>query len=280
MRLLVIAAAALVAWGVTTVLAPPLAARSHLVERNHRGLPVATGLGIAVVLGVTAALGVLAILPNAVDGSHAARAVVTWPFAAALGVAALLGAWHDLAGPDPAGWGQRAGALRARRPTAGALQLGGIIVLALVVAPPAGLGRRLLAAGVVVLGATLFDALDAAPGRAAKTSLLLGVPVAVAATFSAPDAAPLVVALLAAVAAFLPIDLRERGTLGHLGAFSIGAALGLSATFVSSTPVLAFIALALLALHAVAARDGGARLMGAGPLGRLDRLGRVSIPAG
>lgn len=127
---------------------------------------------------------------------------------------------------------------------------------------------------VIALSANFINLLDLRPGRAAKAFLILWAPAAVAARNS--EYLPVSAAVAAAVVAWLPADLKEKGTLGDAGANMIGAVV--SAGFVVAfgvagrLAVLALLVLATLASERVSFTEVIERT---GPLRWLDGLGRL-----
>ncbi|HVL52364.1 MAG TPA: hypothetical protein VM754_12785, partial [Actinomycetota bacterium] len=92
----------------------------------------------------------------------------------------------------------------------------------------------ILDALVIALAANFINLLDLRPGRAAKGFLILRLLPAAAARNS--EYLPVSAAVAAAVVAWLPADLQERGTLGDAGANMIGAVLGAGVVAVSGIP--------------------------------------------
>jgi hypothetical protein len=142
-----------------------------------------------------------------------------------LGMGAL-GLLDDLRGErGPRGLAGHLGALRAGRPSTGALKAAGALALAPLAVPPAERPLdRGLAAVVLVLATHVGNLLDLRPGRAIKALLLLGGAVTLATRHAPPEPLP---SFLGPVVAFLPFDLRERAMLGDTGAGLVGAVGGL-----------------------------------------------------
>jgi UDP-N-acetylmuramyl pentapeptide phosphotransferase/UDP-N-acetylglucosamine-1-phosphate transferase len=246
--------AALAAGLLRTALASPLAATPAWQRTNHRGAPVSLVAGPVLALAATVAAP--APLPAAA--------------VAGLGVAAL-GRYDDTAGARPEqraakGFRGHLAALRAGRPTSGAVKVVGIGLAGL--ASAALLGRRrpadLLLDGAVVAGAAnLLNLLDLRPGRALKAGLAVAV--------ATRQTGPAVVSAL-----LLPADLAERTMLGDAGANALGALLGLGwlARGPSGTRRAAVLAV-LTALTAASEVVSFSRVIDAvPPLRALDRLGR------
>lgn len=97
---------------------------------------------------------------------------------------------------------------------------------------------------VIALAANFVNLLDLRPGRAAKGFLILWVPAAFAARNS--EYLPVAGAVAAGLIAWLPADLREKGTLGDAGANMIGAVMG--AGFVAGLGVLGRLVVLLVLL--------------------------------
>lgn len=281
MVLVQLALAAAVAAAVTQRAAAQLSARSPLHGRNYRGLEVPTATGVAVVFGLLAGLGAAALVSGMVDDSRvdlaAAHGRVMAAAAAGFG---LLGLWDDLAGSGGGrGWRAHVQALARGRATGGAIKVlgGGALALTLAAARGEGVLWLLADAALLALSANLLNLLDVRPGRASKAFLLAAVPLALAALAAGEEqVVPGTLAAGAAVAAFLPFDLRERAMLGDVGANAIGAVLGYAVLAGAPHAGRAAVLLALIALHAVADKPGLSRLIAAvTPLRRLDAAGRV-----
>jgi len=113
----------------------------------------------------------------------------------------------------------------------------------------------LVGGAAIALSANTVNALDVRPGRAAKLYLAASI-VLVAFAWATPVPAPLIVmaALLGAMLAFAPADLRERIMLGDTGANPLGAVLGMSVVAVTHWPCWLALAAALLAFSLAADR--------------------------
>ena len=186
--------------------------RSGHTRANWRDRVVAFPGGVAVAVGALVALAVARARPP-----HACAYV--------LGMGAL-GLLDDVRGErGPRGLAGHLGALRAGRPSTGALKAAGALALA-PLALPEREGRldRGLAAAVLVLATHVGNLLDLRPGRAIKALLLLGGALALATRRAPPEP---VASFLGPVIAFLPLDLRERAMLGDTGAGLVGALAGL-----------------------------------------------------
>ena len=127
---------------------------------------------------------------------------------------------------------------------------------------------------VIALAANFVNLLDLRPGRAAKGFLILWVLAAAGARNT--EYLPISAAVAAAVVAWLPADLKEKGTLGDAGANMIGAVLG--AGFVVASGVagrLAVLALLLVVTLASERVSFTQVIERTGPLRWLDGLGRL-----
>ncbi|MEX0789940.1 MAG: hypothetical protein WD178_04110 [Actinomycetota bacterium] len=248
---------------------------------NYRGARVSVvgGLVIAVTLvlteGVTRLAGVMMPGEDAYLGDAGSR-VHVGTMILALGFFAL-GFLDDLAG-DGASKGFRGHlkALLGGEVTTGAIKAFGGLGLAFVAAmwwEDWFLPTAVLDALVIALAANFINLLDLRPGRAAKGFLILWVLAAVAGRNT--NYLPVSAAVAAAVVAWLPADLREKGTLGDAGANMIGAVLGAGFVAASSVPgrlaVLALLVVVTLASERVSFTKV---IEGAAPLRWLDRLGR------
>lgn len=277
--LLVTLVSAAAAWLITRRLLAALVASPTLRARNHRGLTIPSGAGVAVVGGALLGWGTLEILADLARAEETASALPLFALLA-LGFA-FLGLYDDVAGsPEARGWRAHAGALRALRGTPGALKIAGGGALALIAARALvggaageGLGWSIARALLIALSANLFNLLDVRPGRATKVFLLAA---ALLSAISIVVAAPLAIAI-AAAAACLHADLRERVMLGDVGANALGAIVG-AATAIHASHVALLAAVGCLALlHLVADRPGLSRIIDAvAPLRAADRAGRVT----
>jgi UDP-GlcNAc:undecaprenyl-phosphate/decaprenyl-phosphate GlcNAc-1-phosphate transferase len=243
---------------------------------NVRGaeVPVAVGVLLPVVLVAAAALLVFAETLGWVDVHDGALRTTVL---AATGFG-LLGLLDDLGG-DAASKGF-AGHLRAlgqRRLTTGAVKLFGGGAVALLVASPASTERpaRLLAdAALIALAANLANLLDRAPGRVAKAALVAAVPIALVAGVDDRLVGPAVV--IAATAALLWHDLRERLMLGDTGANVLGATLGLAVVLTTSPSSRSIVLFVVLGLNLLSEKVSFSRVIDrTPPLRALDRLGRL-----
>lgn len=283
MGIVAILAAGATAALVTHHTATRLAARAALRRPNYRGIEIPTGIGLAVILGTVAALAVLRVIPGSPGDIPAVEvAVIRITLIALLGFG-LLGAWDDLTDRGhERGWRSHLSSIRRGEPTSGAIKLLAGGTIGFLVAPGGSVLRMLLAGAIVAGMANLVNLLDLRPGRAVKFSLVLALPIGIAAFVQVRELAPPVVALGAALAAFLPLDLRERAMLGDLGANAIGAMLG-AAIVLGHGPITQLVVFGLLAiLHLVGDRPGLSAIIARfPPAARLDALGRVpeSVPA-
>lgn len=236
------------------VVAHPRAATPAWQRTNHRGVPVSLVAGP--VLALAASVAAPAPLPACL--------------VAGLGAAAV-GRYDDAVGARPGqhpakGFRGHLAALRAGRPTTGAVKVVGIGLAGL--ASAALLGPRrpvdLLLDGALVAGAAnLLNLLDLRPGRALKA----GLAVAVATAQPGPAAV---------TAVLLPADLAERTMLGDTGANALGALLGLGwLARRPRRPQRSAVLLGVAALTALSEVVSFSRIIDAvPPLRALDRLGR------
>lgn len=221
-----------------------LCGRLGLEKRNFRGDTIPAAAGLTPWLALAAAAG-LGLFPGTL-------ADVFFPTVLGFG---LLGLADDR-------WGNRAvggfrghlRALRAGRPTTGALKLLGGGALALWAAwRLEGAHLSVLVDGALIaLGANAVNLLDLRPGRAAFAFLALGLP-ALASGPTRP-AAVLFVLTVAAWSPTLRADRAGRAMLGDTGANLLGAAAGLACAASLSLAARAALALALLALNLAAER--------------------------
>jgi UDP-GlcNAc:undecaprenyl-phosphate/decaprenyl-phosphate GlcNAc-1-phosphate transferase len=248
---------------------------------NYRGARVSVvgGIVIAVTLVLTEVItrltGLLmpgddAYLSDAGSRVHAGTLILALGFFA-------LGFLDDFAGDGRSkGFRGHLKALAGGEVTTGAIKAFGGLGLAFVVAlwwEDWFLPAAILDALVIALAANFINLLDLRPGRAAKGFLILWVLAAAAGRDT--NYLPASAAVAAAVVAWLPADLKEKGTLGDAGANMIGAVLG--AGFVAASGVPARLAvLALLVLTTLASeRVSFTKVIeSTRPLRWLDGLGR------
>ena len=279
---MILAAVALVAAGVTAAawaLARPVFAAPVLQRTNFRGATVPVAAGVLLVVGVVATEALLAVAealgrdPEA--GEQPGRSVV---LLAALGFG-LLGAFDDVAahGDDRGFKGHVTSLLRGRL-TTGGLKLAGGGLLAIVVVSASGedrLGRLVLGALVVALGANLGNLFDRAPGRTTKVALLAGLAVLAAAGATERPGLTGMVAVLGAGAGLLVPDLRERLMLGDAGANVLGAAVAAGVVLTTGLVAQLVVLAVLVALNASSEVVSFSRAIDkVAPLRALDRLGR------
>lgn len=249
-----------------------------LERQNLRGRLVPTGVGVLLALAVLLVEGGRAVAAAAGVGSDVppgpARVAI---LVAAVGFAAL-GFFDDVCGGEAErGWRGHLGAVRTGRLSAGGVKLlgGGALALTLASATGSGtsLGRLAADGALIALAANLANGFDTAPGRTVKVGLVAWAPLAVMA-----GTGPVGVALAPPVGAalgLLPEELDERLMLGDAGANALGAALGVGALlqFGPAARTAITVVLALLNLAAELVSFTGL-IERAGPLRRLDRLGR------
>lgn len=267
-----------------------IAARTGILRRkirrlrieNYRGrrVSVVGGMVIAVTLVATEVIAWLAggLAPGNQElfGDLRSR-THTGTFVLALGFFGL-GFLDDFAGDGRSrGFRGHLRALRAGRVTTGAVKAFGGLGLAFLVAlwwERWSIPAAVVDAMVIALAANFVNLLDLRPGRAAKGFLILWALVAIPTRNS--EYLPISASVAAALAAWLPADLREQGTLGDAGANMIGAVLGAGFVAASGMPgtlaVLALLAVVTLASERVSFTEVIERT---GPLRWLDRLGRI-----
>ncbi|MCU1453568.1 MAG: UDP-N-acetylmuramyl pentapeptide phosphotransferase/UDP-N-acetylglucosamine-phosphate transferase [Acidimicrobiales bacterium] len=282
MRLLVsLALGAIVAactWrAMADTFAQPLFAR-----RNHRGVEVPVGAGLVLAISAVIVEGMLTVA-DAIDGTVAPadRAGRLFVLVVVLGFC-LLGLVDDLAAAGPQrGFRGHVGALSRGHLTTGGLKLAVGGLLALVAASSTGergLGRLVLSALVIALGANLGNLLDRAPGRTIKVALVAAIPLFAAA--SAADRSELtgVAVVVGAALGLLGYDLRERLMLGDAGSNVLGAALGVGLVLTTEVPARLVALVVLLVLNVLSERVSFSRIIEANaPLRALDRLGRRNV---
>lgn len=256
----------------------PAFGAAAVARTNHRGLTVPVGAGVALVVAVVvveAGLRVAEVLGrDPAVGERSGRALV---LVAALGFA-LLGLFDDLvAEGDDRGFKGHLRAAAQGRLTTGGLKLaagGALAVLVVAGRPDVSFAEVVVGALVVALAANLGNLFDRAPGRTTKVALVAAVGLAVAA---GPDDARLVgvAMVVGAGAGLLWPDLREQLMLGDAGANVLGAALGVGAVMVASTPVQVGLLVALAALNLLSEVVSFSRVIDrTPPLRVLDRWGR------
>lgn len=254
-----------------------LFAHQLFARRNVRDVDVPVGVGILAVLAVVAVQASFTVVDTA-RGQAGPEVGLVLALVVGLGFA-LLGIVDDLVGDhDDKGFGGHLRALAGGRLTTGGLKLlgGGLLGLGAAGVASDGLGRLLLGAAVVALGANTANLFDRAPGRVTKVALVAAA--VLVATASASDRPALVgvVAVVGACAGLLAFDLREQLMLGDAGANPLGAALGLGV--VLSTGAVAQLAVLVVL---VAANVAGERvsfhavIRRTAPLRALDDLGRL-----
>ena len=271
--------AAATAWLLTRWIANGSIPTARVQRRNYRGVPVPTGLGIAVVLGTAGGIG-LAAFVHAIEPdapSPSTSLVSSYPLLLlALGFG-LLGLFDDVAEQEQRGWRSHLPDLARGRITPGTLKIvGGGLIAFFVGAGADSFGWAIVWAAIIALSANLFNALDVRPGRAAKWFIVAAVPLAILVSYLQVALA----AALAAVTAFLFIELRERAMLGDAGSNAIGAILG-GAILVAGPPDwLRLTVLGLLVLLTIVAEGPTLShwIDRIAPLRAFDRAGRVPEP--
>lgn len=212
-----------------------------------------------------------AIAANLDDADYLALLLITVGFFS-------LGAVDDLLGPGTAkGLSGHAGALRRRILTGGVLKAvgGGALAVVAGVAWESRLASALIDAAIVVLSANLVNLLDLRPGRATKFFLVIWIPTAFAGW--ATPYLHLSAGVAGASAAWLPIDLAERGMLGDAGSNLLGAVLGSGLALLLGGPAkLAALVVLLLANLASERWSFTSVIERVRPLRWFDRLGRIS----
>ena len=255
---------------------------SRLRIDNYRGKRVSVVGGVVIAVTVAAVESITWLTGLAAPGLE--------PFAGGMGsrvhlgtlILALgffgLGFLDDYAGDGRSkGFGGHLRALKRGDLTTGAIKAFGGAGLAFAVCmwwEDLFVPAAILDALVIALAANFINLLDLRPGRAAKGFLILWLLPAAAARNS--EYLPVSAAVAAAVVAWLPADLRERGTLGDAGANMIGAVLGAGVVAVSGIPgrlaALALLVVVTLASERVSFTKVIERTA---PLRWLDELGRL-----
>lgn len=188
---------------------------------------------------------------------------------------ALLGLIDDIAGSlGPKGFRGHLGLLGGQRKlSSGALKAlaGGLVALTAV----AGLGYQgwelPLDAVLVALAANALNLLDLRPGRATKGFLVFGAAVALG---SRGPGSLFLSPLLGAATAYLPADLSRRAMLGDVGAYALGAGLGMALVLDCSLRVRIAASGLLVFIHLYAERGSLSTLIrGHSALRWLDDLG-------
>lgn len=252
-------------------------ATPRLARTNVRGIEVPTGAGF--VAAVAAIADTVARFATEDDTTFGAIGTASGGWVLVIGGFALLGLLDDVVGTHEfKGFRGHLRALRSGRVTTGLVKLvgGGIVALVAVgTTCNSSLLHTVLGGAVVALGANTANLFDRAPGRTTKVSILalallwLGVPEA---RQLGGVGAP---AMVGAAVGLLWFDLREELMLGDAGANPLGAALGFGAALTLSTPVLAGVAIGLVACNLAGERVSFSRVIAANPvLARLDGLGR------
>ena len=279
MTLLLVALVGAAASSVLWALARPVFAAPVLQRTNYRGASVPVAAGVVLVVAVVATEALLVVAdalgrdPGA--GEPAGRGAV---LVAALGFG-LLGAFDDLAahGDDRGFKGHVTSLLRGRL-TTGGLKLAGGGLLAVVVVHATGedrLGRLLLGAVLIALGANLGNLFDRAPGRTTKVALLAGFVVVAAASAAERPALLGTVAVLGAGLGLLVPDLREALMLGDAGANVLGAAVATGVVLSTGVVTQVVVLVVLVALNAASEVVSFSRAIDSvAPLRAIDRLGR------
>ncbi|HET7558983.1 MAG TPA: hypothetical protein VFK80_03400 [Limnochordia bacterium] len=257
------------------------AGRAHALKaENHRGQTLPLVGGIAVGAAALLGLGFGTLLSAWSSGLAVLYSLAVLGFG-------WLGIVDDALGDGGArGLKGHVAELARGRVTTGLLKalLGlvlGFLVSQAIAWPGAGWPARtawlIVYAGVIALGANLFNLLDLRPGRALKLYFAV-VFALLAATLvwrtRAVELGPLVV-ISAAAAAYLPVDLRAEAMLGDAGANMLGGVLGLALVLVLPAwgALVAFAILAALTL--LSERFSFGRLIEGTPLlARFDAWGR------
>jgi UDP-N-acetylmuramyl pentapeptide phosphotransferase/UDP-N-acetylglucosamine-1-phosphate transferase len=247
-----------------------------LVTRNYRGAEVVSRGGVTLAAPLVVGTFLAWLLRDRLQfGGEALCAA-----AASTALYGALGWLDDARGTTGVRGlkGHFARLLRSREVTTGLVKAIGGAVLGLWAAYFLGAhGWTVLLGGVAIaLSANTVNALDVRPGRAAKLYLAASL-VCLAFAWATPVRAPLVVlvALLGAMLAFGPADLREQVMLGDTGANPLGAALGMTVVAATHWPWWLALSAALLAFSLAADRWSLTEVVGrVGWLRWVDELGR------
>jgi hypothetical protein len=260
--------AAALAAGVGTAASSAARRRAAGWQRtNFRGTTVSLAAGPALAAGTACGLAAVPGLRPGVRAGAIGTVLAT----------GALGLYDDLAGSGGSrGFRGHLAALRRGEVTTGIVKIVGIGAAGLAGAAAVSDGPvPALVGGAAVAGsANLLNLLDLRPGRALKVGLL-HAPLLVAGAPAASLAGP----PLAAAAALLPGDLRERTMLGDAGANALGAALGLAVVSRAGLPARVAYLAVLAGLTAASERVSFTAVIERTPaLRRLDRLGRLPPP--
>lgn len=278
MRAMLALGAAVTAALLTRWIAAGTIPTAKTVRENYRGIAVPTGLGIAVVFGFAGGVALAAsVHVIALDAQTPTIALlVALPLILlALGFG-LLGLFDDVAEQPQRGWRSHLPDLARGRVTPGTLKIvGGGLIAFLIGAGAESFGWAITWTAIIALSANLFNAFDVRPGRAGKMFLLAGVPLAILVSHLQVPLA----AAMGSVAAFLPIELRERAMLGDAGSNAIGAMLGGALLLADPAAWLRLTLLGLLILLTLVAEGPTLShwIDRIGPLRAFDRAGRVPV---
>jgi len=288
--LLLSASLALAGYVIAALAGPKVLERAspQLMVTNFRGRHVPAVGGVVVAIGLLGAQGLFAFFAEFYSADRVPRASI--PGAASLAFlsdnhAALtilvlgffvLGAFDDLSGNGRArGLAGHLKALLQGQLTTGIIKAAGGLTLSFLVSLSLGraIGHAVLDALLISGTANLVNLFDLRPGRACKVFLIGWLSLAAAnpafLTISSPVAGPL--------AAWLPMDLGERGTLGDSGANLIGAVLGAGISLTLAVPAKVLLLLVVLSLTLASERYSFTGIIErVGPLRWFDGLGRRS----
>jgi UDP-GlcNAc:undecaprenyl-phosphate/decaprenyl-phosphate GlcNAc-1-phosphate transferase len=196
-----------------------------LVRTNYRGRSVPAILGGPLAIGALVGLGCLNILAALgwADARVSAEGVAV---AVVIVIMWTAGSWDDYRGDErPRGFKGHVGAIGSGVLTGGIVKLLAGAVAGAVAGVLLTTGWAVLETALLVaLSANLVNLFDRAPGRAGKVAVVIVVALLL---FGHDLWALGAAAMIGALAACLPFDLKEKAMLGDAGANPVGAVLGL-----------------------------------------------------
>jgi UDP-N-acetylmuramyl pentapeptide phosphotransferase/UDP-N-acetylglucosamine-1-phosphate transferase len=254
----------------------PVLDSPYLERLNHRRHRVPTAGGLVGVVASFVGIAVWWFVHT--DDPGEPLNVLTGTIVVVLGFG-LLGFVDDVlaAGADRGFAGHLRAAAHGRL-TTGGLKLFGGGVVGVVAALPIDGGERwrvLADAALIALAANVGNLFDRAPGRTLKVGTVAGIAILAAAPHRFLLAAPVIA--VAAFAALLRSDLRERLMLGDTGANAIGGVLGFALLAAVTFRTRMVILLGLVVLNAASELVSFSAVIDrVAPLRWVDRAGRPS----